>query len=169
VFFSPRAYRALPKSPIELVVGTLRFAGAPHVPANVLDALRRMGQEPLNPPSVKGWDGGPAWINTNALLARFNFVNAFVATSGKNGLAPSLAPDTIVADAGGMDAERIVATLVTRTLQDDVTSETRAALLDYLESRADGAAALPFSAENYQDKIRGAVALTLNLPVNQLN
>jgi hypothetical protein len=28
---------------------------------------------------------------------------------------------------------------------------------------------LPFGPENYQDKIRGVVALTLNLPVNQLN
>jgi hypothetical protein len=27
---------------------------------------------------------------------------------------------------------------------------------------------LPFGPENYQEKIRGAVALTLNLPVNQL-
>jgi len=28
---------------------------------------------------------------------------------------------------------------------------------------------LPFGPENYQEKIRGVVALTLNLPVNQLN
>ena len=34
-----------------------------------------MGQDLLDPPSVKGWDGGPAWINTATLLARINFAN----------------------------------------------------------------------------------------------
>ena len=87
VFFSPRAYRAIPKSPIELAIGTLRYIGAGSVPPNLPYQLARMGQEPLNPPSVKGWDGGPAWINTSTLLARFNFVNALVAQTapGKNG------------------------------------------------------------------------------------
>ena len=39
-------------------------------------AMRSMGQDLLDPPSVKGWDGGPAWINTATLLARINFANA---------------------------------------------------------------------------------------------
>ncbi len=39
-------------------------------------AMRSMGQDILDPPSVKGWDGGPAWINTATLLARINFANA---------------------------------------------------------------------------------------------
>ena len=39
-------------------------------------AMRSMGQDLLEPPSVKGWDGGPAWINTATLLARINFANA---------------------------------------------------------------------------------------------
>jgi uncharacterized protein (DUF1800 family) len=112
VFFSPRAYRAVPKSPIEFAIGLLRFTGAPAVPAGLPDALRRMGQEPLAPPSVKGWDGGPAWINTNTLLARFNFVNALMATGRRvpgatsatlADTAPNIAPDAIVAQAGGMD------------------------------------------------------------------
>ena len=38
-------------------------------------AMRSMGQDLLEPPSVKGWDGGPAWINTATLLARVNFAN----------------------------------------------------------------------------------------------
>ena len=50
----------------------------------------------------------------------------------------------------------------------------RGTLVDYVTgSGAPGSAGitnpLPFGPENYQDKIRGAVALTLNLPVNQLN
>jgi len=169
VFYSNRAYRALPKSPIEFAIGTLRYLGVTTVPDNLPIVLARMGQEPINPPSVKGWDGGPAWINTTTMLARFNYVNALMATT-----APTLAPDAIVRAAGGYDAARVVEVLVSGALQDDVTADARATLTGYLESSGASAAGatanpLPFGYENYQEKIRGAVALTLNLPVNQLN
>jgi len=177
VFFSPRAYRAIPKSPIELAIGTLRYIGAQSVPPNLPYQLARMGQEPLNPPSVKGWDAGPAWINTSTLLARFNFVNALVAQTapGKNGQpalpAPNVAPDDIVRRAG-MDPGRVAAAIVGGAVQDDVTSDVRVTLISYLNSATPTAGTqnpLPFGPENYQDKIRGALALTLNLPVNQLD
>jgi uncharacterized protein (DUF1800 family) len=177
VFYSTRAYRALPKSPIEFAIGTLRYLGVGIVPPNLTYQLARMGQEPLNPPSVKGWDGGPAWINTSTLLARFNFVNALVAQTapGKNGqpavTAPNTNPDAFVGRFG-MDAAKVAAALVAGAVQDDVTSDVRATLVGYLNSATPTAAMqnpLPFGPENYQDKIRGAVALTLNLPVNQLD
>ncbi len=59
VFYSSRAYRAMPKSPIEFVVGTLRFMEVRKVPKDTVYWLQRMGQIPLAPPSVKGWEGGP--------------------------------------------------------------------------------------------------------------
>jgi len=175
VFYSTRAYRAEPKSPIEFAVGTLRTIGAATVPPNLPSVLARMGQEPLNPPTVKGWDGGPTWINTSTMLARFNFVNALIATNTTATMtAPNVNPDALVRAAGGFQATRIVDELVTTTLQDDVTSAVRATLVDYLDGTTGAAAsqapnALPFGPENYQEKVRGVVALTLNLPVNQLN
>ena len=36
----------------------------------ILGALNQMGQVPFYPPSVKGWDGGKAWISTSTLLTR---------------------------------------------------------------------------------------------------
>ncbi|MDB5027174.1 MAG: hypothetical protein JWO66_863 [Candidatus Eremiobacteraeota bacterium] len=176
VFYSPRAYRAIPKSPIEYAIGTLRYIGAQSVPPNLVYQLARMGQEPLNPPSVKGWDGGPAWINTSTLLARFNFVNGLVAQTapGKDGKpavpAPNVAPDQFVRRAG-MNAAKIAGAIVGGVVQDDVTSDVRATLVAYLNSQTPNPMVenpLPFGPENYQDKIRGALALTLNLPVNQL-
>ena len=140
VFFSPRAYRAIPKSPIELAIGTLRYIGAQTVPPNLIYQLARMGQEPLNPPSVKGWDGGPAWINTSTMLARFNFVNGLVAQTapGKNGVAavpaPNVSPDDIVRRTG-MDAAKVAETIVGGVVQDDVTSDVRATLVAYLNSQ----------------------------------
>jgi uncharacterized protein (DUF1800 family) len=181
VFFSPRAYRAIPKSPVELAIGTLRYIGAQTVPPNAIYQLARMGQEPLNPPSVKGWDGGPAWINTSTMLARFNFVNGLVAQTapGKNGVAavpaPNVSPDDIVRRVG-MDAAKVAETIVGGVVQDDVTSDVRATLVAYLNSQTPSATMsatmqnpMPFGPENYQDKIRGALALALNLPVNQLD
>jgi uncharacterized protein (DUF1800 family) len=44
VFFSPRAYRAIPKSPIELAIGTLRYIGAQSVPPNVVSQRQRLGR-----------------------------------------------------------------------------------------------------------------------------
>jgi uncharacterized protein (DUF1800 family) len=181
VFYSNRTYRALPKSPIEFAIGTLRYIGATQIPANLPGALARMGQEPLNPPSVKGWDGGPTWINTSTMLARFNFINTLIATTapakppaGTVTNAPNVQPDALVHDAGGFNAPRIVEILTSSALQDDVTSDVRGTLVAYLNSTGAPAQAaitnpLPFGPENYQEKIRGVAGLTLNLPVNQLN
>ncbi len=166
VFYSARAYRALPKSPIDFTIGLLRFMQYGSAPAETVYWMRRMGQEPLAPPSVKGWDGGPTWINTATLLARFNYVNRVVKASGTN--AGATTPDTFVREAGGMDAERVLAAIARDALQDDVTGEVRIALARYLAS-SDATLPTPFGPENYQEKIRGALALALNLPANQLN
>jgi hypothetical protein len=172
VFFSPRAYRALPKSPLEFVIGTLRLMEVGAVPPDTIGWLQRMGQEPLAPPSVKGWDGGPAWINTATLLSRFNYVNRIVRAAPPPGKAaptfPAFTPDDIVRQAGGLDASEVLSILTRDAVADDVTGSVREALRDYLES-TNAALPTPFGPENYQEKIRGALALALNLPSNQLN
>ena len=249
VFYSSRAYRALPKSPIEFTVGLLRYMDVAQTPADIPYWLQRMGQAPLAPPSVKGWDGGPTWINTATLLSRFNLVNKVVKSSpprlsappvlaatsmtgvpamagapapavvapgtttagavtavpgvpaaaqsaklaampGAAGAAPMAAvppkttpppapppplatfpaytPDVVVAAAGGLDAGRVLATLLAGAVQNDVTSDVRRTLIAYLQSE-NATLPTPFGAENYQEKIRGVLALVLNLPSNQLN
>ncbi len=79
--FSSRAFwaganrAALVKSPVDLVVGTLRtFEIHPFslVPAAVASAV--LGQNLFSPPNVKGWPGGEAWINSATLLARRQFL-----------------------------------------------------------------------------------------------
>ena len=72
----------------------------------------------------------------------------------------------------GMDPVKVAAALVSGVVQDDVTSAVRATLIAYLENTTPSVSVqspLPFGPENYQEKIRGALALTLNLPVNQLD
>ncbi len=61
------------KSPVQLVVGSVRSLETPARNLGVLtDAMDRMGQNILFPPSVKGWDGGRSWINTSTLYVRQN-------------------------------------------------------------------------------------------------
>ncbi|RUL88962.1 DUF1800 domain-containing protein [Tautonia sociabilis] len=75
LFFDPAIRRRRVKSPVEFAVGTIRALEilAPTVSTQELaEACTRMGQALYAPPSVAGWDGGPAWINTATILARSN-------------------------------------------------------------------------------------------------
>lgn len=63
------------KSPVELLVGTLRALEIEPVDTHFLgDGLRGLGQQLMQPPNVKGWDGGRRWITTSSLLKRDNFL-----------------------------------------------------------------------------------------------
>ncbi|HVT80519.1 MAG TPA: DUF1800 family protein, partial [Phycisphaerae bacterium] len=72
-FYSKEVMYRQIKSPVQLVVGALRSLGVSLLqPQQVVNALRLMGQDLFNAPTVKGWDGGRAWINTSTLFARYN-------------------------------------------------------------------------------------------------
>ena len=80
-FFAAGNRGTLVKSPVELVVGTLRTLQiAP--PATVPYALAAAGmsQNLFSPPNVKGWPGGDAWINSSTLLARKQFLTGVART-----------------------------------------------------------------------------------------
>ena len=63
------------KSPTQLVVGAVRSMNTPvRDLSRVCDAMGRMGQDIFFPPSVKGWDGGRAWINTATMFVRQNIM-----------------------------------------------------------------------------------------------
>ena len=70
------------KSPVELVVGTLRLAQEFDFPnLNIIDASRSigyMGQQLLNPPSVEGWHEGVEWLDSGTLLERVNFASKYL-------------------------------------------------------------------------------------------
>jgi uncharacterized protein (DUF1800 family) len=76
-FYSDKAYRALVKTPAELVVHTLKATGvAAKGFTAAAAAMAPMGQVLFYPPNVAGWPGGTAWINSSTLLNRINFANA---------------------------------------------------------------------------------------------
>ncbi len=70
-FYASQNRAVLIKSPVELVVGTLRlFEIHPSDLRPVSLAARNLGQDVFAPPNVKGWPGGEAWINSATLLGR---------------------------------------------------------------------------------------------------
>jgi len=78
-FYAPDVRKAMIKSPTELVVGTLRLLEtSPGDMRAVNQAMGRMGQVLFQPPNVKGWPGGRAWISTSTLLARYNSMAGLV-------------------------------------------------------------------------------------------
>jgi uncharacterized protein (DUF1800 family) len=75
-FWSDAQRGALVKSPVDLVVGTLRTFGIRPVDLRpAAFACAALGQNPFAPPNVKGWPGGDAWINSATLLGRRQFVD----------------------------------------------------------------------------------------------
>jgi hypothetical protein len=72
-FYSTQSVGVQIKSPVQLVVGTLRMLGLQMPPTQALaSALNQMGQLPFMPPNVRGWPGGRMWINTSTLFIRYN-------------------------------------------------------------------------------------------------
>lgn len=73
-FFAPEQRRAIIKSPLDFVLGTLRVACERIQWNAVRELLAKLGQDVFEPPSVKGWDGGRQWIQSTGWILRWNFV-----------------------------------------------------------------------------------------------
>lgn len=159
VFYSPRAYRALVKSPVEFVVGTYKTLGVEQIDRSALPALRAMGQILFYPPNVAGWPDGENWLTSQMMIARQNFlaglVNAQVmGASSWLGEIP-------------MDPAQATHALVTTLLQDDASPASYAQLKAYLSGEGTSALAM-LGAENFQERIHGAAYLTMAMPAYQL-
>ncbi|MBT8484601.1 MAG: DUF1800 domain-containing protein [Phycisphaerales bacterium] len=74
-FYDARHAGAQIKSPIQLLVQTRRSLETPIRDLDAqLAAARLMGQTLGYPPSVQGWTGGRAWINTATMFVRQNLL-----------------------------------------------------------------------------------------------
>jgi len=97
-FREPTTRGALIKSPVDLIVGSVRLLGLP-VPekTQLVRMMQGLGQLPFNPPNVKGWAGGEAWITTYTLLLRQQFlrriVEATTVSSMDGNMAMSMHPN----------------------------------------------------------------------------
>ena len=72
LFFSPSARRNRIAGPVECLAVAQRAVGARLAPRDLARRAAAMGQALFRPPSVKGWDGGRAWIHAGYWIARHN-------------------------------------------------------------------------------------------------
>ena len=168
-FYSPQSVGVLIKSPVQLVVGTIRMLGLQMPPTQALaSALNQMGQLPLMPPNVRGWPGGRMWINTSTLFIRYNTgvwlaggeVPALTRLDRK-GDARGPLPDQLARptdfdpDADGV-AEAVVDQWTKRLIQRPIDSDKKQVLVNVL---ADGV---------NTDSVRKVVQLIVSMPEYQL-
>jgi uncharacterized protein (DUF1800 family) len=79
-FQDPSAYYARYSWPVEFVVRALTEVGYQGYSVNsALTPLLSMGQQLFEPPDVNGWETGPGWFSTGAMLARMNFASQLAA------------------------------------------------------------------------------------------
>ncbi len=142
-FYGPTVIRHQVKSPVQWIVQTCRILEVP-LPADpvVEYALRQMGQVPLEPPNVKGWEGGRAWISSATLLFRYNFAGALVhGTRGYSnrdatGAAPLAIPWDRVAPAElRKDPSTLLDALAWRLYNAPLTAANREKFLSALKDR----------------------------------
>ena len=73
-FYDPDRAADRVKSPTEWLVGLCRQIGRPlPAPAICAHMVSQLGQNLFEPPNVKGWDGGIAWINTASISRRYEY------------------------------------------------------------------------------------------------
>jgi uncharacterized protein (DUF1800 family) len=160
VFYSPRAYRALVKGPVEFIVGTYKTLGLPQLDQRALAASRQMGQVLFYPPNVAGWPGGSNWLTSETIIARQNFLARTI--TSQNVTASSWLGSVPMQPAQAADR------LIGAILQDDVSRQAEIQLNAYLEGQ--GSSALgALSPENFGERISGAAYLTMATPAFQLS
>ncbi|MBM4001351.1 MAG: DUF1800 domain-containing protein [Planctomycetes bacterium] len=162
-FYSERSRGTQIQSPVQSVVRTLRLLELDPGPSPVYASLAgQMGQDLFAPPSVKGWDGGQAWISTSTMFDRRNYavvmlglvqpdamrrqfrLNAFGGGGGGGGLggrfaappqwdAQSGAVRLLGDDANALTTEQVVDRLLERFLLVPATPEARRELIELYE------------------------------------
>lgn len=141
-FKSQASWNARVKSPIELVVGTLRLAGGYDGPTgDVYDHIAAsgfMGQDIYAPPSVEGWMGGADWISTGSMVQRVNFAGSVIGDKSKKGVVELI--DRICSYAGNPStAEAIVRAALYNLGELQVCDGTWAGLVDFTTDNVDSA------------------------------
>ncbi len=108
-FWAPKNRLILVKSPVELVVGTLRAIGVPgNDPRSLGPApgvwCTAMGQKMFLAPDVKGWRGHTDWLNVTTLQVRYQFLQGVT-----TGFDPAVLEGVAkLSDLGNMNAMYLV-------------------------------------------------------------
>jgi len=169
LFFSPHAYRAKIKSPVEFATGIVRGLEGAVGTLPLAESLESLGQVLFAPPSVKGWDGGPAWLNAQTLLGRNNLALALTSTEEPR-FGTRCDPAIVLAKHGARTDAETVDFLLGVFLQSDVQPAARDKLLEYLATAKSVKYPVYWTSDDVSNhRVRAVAHLVLTLPEFQLN
>ncbi len=133
-FYSSKSMGTMIKSPLQLVVGMLRDLGVKEVAdyGLLFGAMRDMGQELLEPPDVKGWRGGRAWINSNRLFTRYNTVANLLRNVPQPGGRRGVDVVALLEGSGSQNAGDVVDFLARACFTSPLEPQKRQNLIEYL-------------------------------------
>jgi uncharacterized protein (DUF1800 family) len=151
-FFQAENRRVVIKSPLDLVLGSLRTLTEPVRWPGVAKLLADLGQNVFEPPSVKGWEGGRLWISSASLLQRANFATELATTDHYGPLSDRVR--RLSQDPGDAVVDQLHQWLLPETPGGSVRDE-----LTRFHLRAEGSA---------EQKLRGLLQVILTLPEYQL-
>jgi hypothetical protein len=167
-FMSDRAYHAKIKSPAELVVGTIKTMQVQNLDGDLTSTMSRMGQSLFEPPNVKGWDGGRAWISTNTMMERFNFETR-VTQQKFDAIEGYISPSEMVAQQKLTNARSMVEYFLNLLVDSDVPDSAKQELVRYVSADISGKPLNAIPDDKLLDaKLRGVVHLIMTLPTYQL-
>ena len=137
-FFKEAQFKRV-KSPVELVVSTIKLAGTHRFPEPGLDGLYAaagaMGQRLMDPPTVEGWHTGQEWVDGGTLNERVNFSVNELADYNKPGIAD------VISKLSAQESPLAPQEFVDRSLDLvgplSVSDDTRAGLLRYAHTGGD--------------------------------
>jgi uncharacterized protein (DUF1800 family) len=183
-FFGARARFGLVKSPVELIVGSIRMLGATYNPGRLTPTVAHdstlyqraaiEGMDVMNPPNVAGWHLNGGFVDTAAVLDRFNFANTLVTSRPGN---PSTATGAFVttdqlAGFARPSAKKTVRGLLSTLGPLSLDGPTFRSLKSYLGTADDGITPSDWDPANsgmLDERLRGLMHLVMCLPEYQLN
>lgn len=162
-FYDDQIIGNMIKSPAQLVAGSVRILQTPVRDLNVLlDGMNLMGQQLFEPPTVAGWDGGRAWINTSTLFVRQNLATFLITGRLPNGaqvVEKPYDPLTVAEALEGATADEGAKVLIDALLACDVHAERTTELRSLLSQSSDKLTA---------ESVRDGLLLTTTMPEYQL-
>jgi hypothetical protein len=169
LFFSPVVYRTKVKAPIDFALGIVRALEGRIGTTALSVALEQLGQNVGNPPSVKGWDGGPAWLNGQTLLFRQNLALALTSTEDVR-FGSRTDPAVLIQKYNKTGDCDQVDFFLQLFLQGDVPIPSRERLLEYQQRSGKQTLPVYWTPEDAAaHRIRALCHLVLTLPEFQLD
>ncbi len=169
LFFSPLVYRTSIKSPIDFVLGMVRALEAKVGTSVLATILSGLGQNLFNPPNVKGWDGGQAWLNGQTLLFRQNLALALTSTEDPR-FGSRADPVQLLRKYDKKTDEQAIDFFLGLFLQNVVAKESRAKLIDYCAKARTQSRPIYWTESDAADhRVRSLCHLVLTLPEYQLD